>query len=84
MLMKLTAGINFENILQAAFYTEVFSAAFLYLHFSFVIFWWTNIGAKAAHKMLAKLPPGVNFINILRTALTLIDPKSVKRNWKLD
>jgi len=27
---------------------------------------------------------GVNFINVLRTAFTLVDPKSVKRNWQLD
>ncbi len=30
-------------------------------------------------KMLMKLTIGVNFTNILRTALTLVDPKSVKR-----
>jgi len=27
---------------------------------------------------------GVNFINVLRTAFTLIGPKSVKRYWRLD
>jgi len=27
---------------------------------------------------------GLNFINILRTAFTLADPKSVKRYWRLD
>jgi len=30
-------------------------------------------------KMLAKLTPGVNFINVLRAALAPVDPKSVKR-----
>ncbi len=29
-------------------------------------------------------PPGVNFINVLRTAFTLVGPKSVKRYWQLD
>jgi len=28
--------------------------------------------------------PGVNFINVLRTAFTLVGPKSVKRYWRLD
>jgi len=28
--------------------------------------------------------PGFNFINILRTAFTLVGPKSVKRYWQLD
>ncbi len=32
--------------------------------------------------MLAKLTPGLNFINVLRTAFTLIDPKSVKNTVK--
>jgi len=34
---------------------------------------------KAARKMLVKLTPGVNFINVLRTAFTLVDPKRVKK-----
>ncbi len=29
--------------------------------------------------MLVKLTPGVHFINIIRTAFTLVDPKSVKK-----
>ena len=29
-----------------------------------------------------KLTPGLNFINILRTAFTLVDPKSVKNTLK--
>jgi len=33
---------------------------------------------KAVWKMLMKLSPGVNFINILRTAFALSDPKSIK------
>jgi len=39
---------------------------------------------KAACKMLIKLTPGLNFINVLLTAFTLVDPKSVKRYWQLD
>jgi len=35
---------------------------------------------KAAHRTtLVKLTPGLNFINVLHTAFTLVDPKSVKK-----
>jgi hypothetical protein len=34
---------------------------------------------KAAHKMLVKSTPGVNFTYVLGTAFTLVEPKSVKR-----
>jgi len=51
------------------FHTKVFCAAFLYLKFGFVIFWQKNIDPKAAHKILATLTTGVNFINILHATL---------------
>jgi hypothetical protein len=35
--------------------------------------------AKAAHKTLMKLRSGVNFINVLRAAFTLVDPESIKK-----
>jgi hypothetical protein len=54
----LPPGVNFTNILQSAFCTKVFCAAFMCLQFGFVIFWQKNFGAKAAHKMLVKLTPG--------------------------
>jgi len=38
-----------------------------------------SVHVKASRKTLAKLTPGVNFANILCAALTLVDPKSVKR-----
>jgi len=37
---------------------------------------------KAAHKMLMILTPGINFINILRTAFTRTDPKCAKKTVK--
>jgi hypothetical protein len=46
-------GINFTNILGAAFSYK-----------SFVLFWHKNICAKAAHKMLVKLTTGINFTNV--------------------
>jgi hypothetical protein len=51
-------GVNFTNILQAAFLSKVFCTAFICLQFGFVIFWQKDFGAKAAHKMLVKLTPG--------------------------
>jgi len=33
---------------------------------------------QSTWKMLMKLTPGLNFINVLRTAFTLTDPESVK------
>ena len=70
MLVSLTpdsqSGVNFINILRAAFfvhncYAKLFCSYNLCLHF----FWQKEDGSKAAHKMLAKLTVGVNFINIL-------------------
>ncbi len=42
---------------------------------------WVSYIALSAE---AFMKPGVNFSNILRTAFTLVDPKSVKRYWQLD
>ncbi len=39
------------------FHTKVNCAPFMCLQFVFVIFWWKDFGAKAAHKMLVKLTP---------------------------
>ncbi len=41
------------------FHTKVLCAPFMCLQFGFVIFWRKDFGAKAAHKMLVKLTPGV-------------------------
>ncbi len=58
--MLVLPGVNFTNILQAAFCTKVFCAVFTCLQFGFVIFWRKDFGANAAHKMLVKLTPGGN------------------------
>ncbi len=44
-------GINFTNILRAAFRMKVFCAALMCLQFRFVIFWRKDFGAQSAHKM---------------------------------
>jgi len=55
--VRLTPGVNFTNILRAAFSYEFFCAAFMCLLFGFVLFWQKDFGAKAAHEMLVKLIP---------------------------
>jgi hypothetical protein len=47
---------------EQLFHTKVFCADFMCLQFGFVIFWRKGFGAKAAHKMLVKLTPGVSSI----------------------
>ncbi len=40
----------------------------------------SDVGALKSHlQSLIGIPPGVNFINILRAAFAAVDPKSVKR-----
>ncbi len=55
MLVKLLPGVNFTNILRAAFsYKSFFCAAFMCLQFGFVNFRQKDFGTKAAHKKLGK------------------------------
>jgi hypothetical protein len=53
------------NIGEIDSHTNALCAAFMCLKLGFVIFWQKNFGAKAAHKMLVKLTPGI-FPQILR------------------
>jgi hypothetical protein len=48
-------GVNFTNILRAAFSYESFARSFFVLRFKVCTFWRKNIGAKAASNMLVKL-----------------------------
>jgi len=65
MLMKLTPGDNFIDILRAAYFCmKVFGDAFINLQFGFVIFCRKNIGSKAALKMLIQLTTSDNFTDI--------------------
>ncbi len=43
---------------EQLFHTKVFLCGIYALQFGFVIFWRKDFGAKAAHKMLAKLTSG--------------------------
>ena len=62
------------------FHTKVFWAAFMYLHFRFVLFWHKENGPKAACKMLVKLTTGLNFNNIFWATFLY---KSVMRSFSV-
>jgi hypothetical protein len=60
-------GVNFINILSAAFSYKCFARNFLYLNLRFVLLWRKNIGANAArimfiHEHGQKLWGGVHFL----------------------
>jgi hypothetical protein len=55
---KMPPGVNFTNILRAAFLYESFLCSFYVLTIWACIFLQKVFGAKAAHKMLVKLTPG--------------------------
>jgi hypothetical protein len=50
-------GVNFTNILLAAFSYKSSLCSFYVLTIWVVNFWRKDFGAKAAHKMLVKLTP---------------------------
>ncbi len=56
--MKLTLGVNFTNILQAAFFYKSILCSFSLLAVWLCNFWQKNISAKAGCKMLMKLAKG--------------------------
>jgi hypothetical protein len=50
---------------EQLFHTKFPCAPFMCLQFGFVIFWQKDFGAKAAHKMLVKLTPGLPRYSII-------------------
>jgi hypothetical protein len=54
---KATSKILVKLTVMPKFFAQLLSA-YNCLQFGFVIFWQKEFGAKAAHKMLVKLPPG--------------------------
>ena len=62
MLVKLPPGVNFTNILRAAFSYESLLSSFSVDTLRFDFFWRKEIGAKAARKMLVKLTPALKQI----------------------
>ncbi len=57
-----TSGVNFINILRAAFLYEHFLRSFYMLTIWFCNFLAQGFGAKAAHKMLVKLTPSAAWL----------------------
>jgi hypothetical protein len=55
MLVKFNSGINFINILLAAFLYKSFVRSFFVLTFYAGTFWRKNIGAKAALKNVGEI-----------------------------
>ena len=53
--MKIIPGVNFINILQAAFSNKSLLSSFFVLSTKVCIFWQKEIGAKAARKILVIL-----------------------------
>jgi hypothetical protein len=60
-----TPGVNFTNILRAAFSYKSFLRSFYLLTIWVCNFLAKGFCKKASHEMMVKLTPGVNFISIL-------------------
>jgi hypothetical protein len=65
--------------ISPTFYKRLFCTRCFVQHCSSYVWALLFIGTKVVRKMLMKLTPGLNFINIICTAFTLADPESVKR-----
>jgi hypothetical protein len=82
-LMKLSPGVNFINILCSALtLVDLKSVKSTAKSYKYLFTLSGSASVKAVPRMLMKLSPGVKFINILCTAFTLVDPKSVKSTAK--
>jgi len=55
-------AVNFINILRAPFSYEVFSVAFFYFHFSFVIFWRQNFVQKKRVQNVDEIDVSAHFL----------------------
>jgi len=73
MLMKLTPGVNFINILRAHFLYECELHRFSLITIWLCDFWLKDIGEKCACKMLMKLTPGI-VISIYLNSLVITLP----------
>jgi len=63
--MKLTTGVNFNNILGATFLYKRVLRSFSLVAIWLCKFWQKTIGTEGTCKMLMKLTTGANFNNIL-------------------
>jgi len=79
--MKQTILVNFTNILRAAFLLISFRQKNTHKLCQVFFELLGSASAKAAHRILLKLTPGLNFINISLKAFTLVGPKIAKQHW---
>jgi hypothetical protein len=84
VLHPLSTGVNFINILRAAFMLAgpKNTKQHCWLDCLFLALL-GSAGAKASQRTLMKLTPGVNFINILLSTLLRADPKRAKRQSRV-
>jgi hypothetical protein len=55
--LKVLFGQFYQHFTRGSFVGNFGARLFLYLHFRFLFSWSSDIGTKAAHKMLVKLTP---------------------------
>jgi len=67
--MKLTAGVDFINILHPHFSYKRASRSFSLLHFGFIIFRQKDIGKKSGRKMLIKLTTVYRSVVVIKVGL---------------
>jgi len=77
--MRLSPGVDFINVLQAAFMGTDIESAKKDNQVVSLFALLRSARVKAARRTLMRLSPGVNFINVSLAAFAPVDPKSVKR-----
>jgi hypothetical protein len=68
-----------QNIGEIDSHTKVICTAFKCLQFGFVNFWRKDFGTKAAHKMLVKLTPCLQFFKGIRICSQNCSTSSLKK-----
>jgi hypothetical protein len=72
-------GVNFINVLQAAFAHIDPKSIKRHWGFDWILTLLGSTCVKAVHRRLMKLMAGVNFINVLQAAFMCADPECAKR-----
>jgi len=82
MLVKLTPGLDFINVLRTVFTPVAPQSVRTQSSCQYLFMPLGSTRVTAAHRTLMKLTPWVDFINYLHTAFTLAEPKSIKKTVK--
>ncbi len=83
MLVKLTSGLNFINVLCTAFTWVEPKRVKKTVKLSVFLRFWDLHVQKLHVNMLVKLKPGLNFINVLQAALVCTDQQKRLHFWDL-